>query len=149
MKTDISVRLTLYLFFAMTFCGFLYWFHSFSPTEGKISRYFQRVSMELLALFFSYTYLIGSMAVYFLLTYNLECFRPRFYYEAMMALNGVCLASLIKLFFAQGRPYQIFTDVIPYDCECDYGMPSGHCFTAAMMGVLFYFRLTEWLKGTW
>lgn len=113
--------------------------------ERKIAITLQKASLVPFANFMSDKFLIGSMAVYFFFTYNLESYRPRFYYEVLLALAGIAFIAILKLVFAQGRPYQRFLDVMPLACECDYGMPSGHSFTVVLMSYLIYYRCTEWL----
>ena len=124
------------------------WAESLSDLEKRVTLRFQTVSMVGFADFVSDRFLLGTMVVYFIITYNLESYRPRFYYEALVAMAGVALVSLLKLIFAQGRPYQRFNEVEALACECDYGMPSGHSFTSSMMVYLAVMRCSEWLWST-
>jgi membrane-associated phospholipid phosphatase len=145
MQKDRTLRYVAYFLYILTMAFFITYFKRISPSEISFTQWLQGASLQAIGLFFSYAFLIGLMALYFMLAYNLECYRPRFYYEAQITLNGLCIVCLLKLCFVQARPYQITLDVIALDCECDYGMPSGHAFAAAVMAVLYYNRVNEWI----
>jgi membrane-associated phospholipid phosphatase len=149
MQKDRTVRYVVYFLYILAMAFFVGYFNKFSPSEITFTKWLQGANLKILGLFFSYAFLIGSMGLYFLITFNLECYRPRFYYEALVTLKGLCIVSLLKLCFVQARPYQITLDVMALDCECDYGMPSGHAFAAAVMAVLFYNRIIEWISTNW
>lgn len=148
MQKDRTLRYVVYFLYALSLFFLIVYFKKISPTEIRFTRWLQGglgPSLRSVGVFISYPFLIGLMAVYFFFTYNLECFRPRFYYEALVTLNGMCMIAFLKLCILQARPYQISLDVQGLDCECDYGMPSGHSFTVGIMVLLCYYRLEEWL----
>ena len=87
--------------------------------------------------------LFSAVGGYFLWYFNTEAFRPRFFYELLYFISGVCLVSALKLLYAQPRPYMFNPAITPFECELDYGMPSGHSFTAAMISVLVWRRFRE------
>lgn len=91
-----------------------------------------------------------QMGVYFWLSYTFQNYRPRFYYEFIAFINGIALVALLKMFLREGRPYmQVWNSdkggVVAMECECDYGMPSGHALTIIMLAFLVYKRTEEHL----
>ena len=51
---------------------------------------------------------------------------------------SVGLVPFLKMVFKQERPYMIDEEIKTFDCECDYGYPSGHSFTAVSIAFIFY-----------
>lgn len=148
MEKDKSLRYTLYLLIITFILVVNLWTGWVFEMEKKVTMRLQHADLVKFANFVSDRFLIGSMVFYYIITYNLESFRPRFYFEALLGMAGIALISMLKLLFAQGRPYQKYLEIKPLACECDYGMPSGHSFTAAMVSFLFYTRCVEWLWKT-
>lgn len=102
------------------------------------------------ARFVSGPLLYTQMAAYFWLSYTFQNYRPRFYYEFIAFINGIAIAALLKMFLREGRPYMYppsseNVSVTPGECECDYGMPSGHALTIIMLSFLVYKRTEEYL----
>ena len=91
--------------------------------------------------FISYVVLFGCMGLFLLQIFYVSPHAV----ENASSLTFLCLTifinSALKLVFGEIRPYMLGIlkdlNVTMYDCETDFGMPSGHVF----FGVCFYYLL--------
>lgn len=84
--------------------------------------------LNLIAFFFSYPVLFGGLGLYIFYLVFASHDRIRAVYDTLFIIGGAGLVALLKLIFKEHRPYMDSDGPKCYDCECDYGYPSGHAF---------------------
>ena len=108
-----------------------------------ITKKFNNEDISLASEILSGPILFLVIGIYLILVFNMESFRPRVFYELLYVNMGVALISFLKIIFAQPRPHMHDETINAYECELDYGMPSGHAFTVVMISMLIYKRVRE------
>ena len=147
MRKENSLRTLIYISTVIAFIMDMIFYSALRNYEEEVSIKLQSIGYHTPTEVFTYPVFLTIFGAYFLLYYNIEPYRPRFYYEILWTAVGVGLNPAIKLIAAQVRPFMYTSKkVLPVNCECDYGMPSGHAMLAAILSVLIYKRFDEYLS---
>jgi membrane-associated phospholipid phosphatase len=147
MDKENPLRSIFYIVSILAFAVCWVWRNNFAEWEYTFTEKTQKWGLEYPSQIISYEGMTGALLGYALLVYNLEAYRPRVYFEILWAVVGLGLVPLMKMIVAAPRPYMVKPSISTWksDCECDYGMPSGHAFSATLLSVLIYKRVIEFI----
>jgi|SRR3990167_1739810 len=144
MRKESSVRTVFYILSVIMLGVYISIYSILKETEKKFSIKATSSDHYTFSKALSDVILYIAVLVYLTWTFITEAFRPRFHYELITFFCGLSIVPLMKLAISKGRPFMIWgQEVYCAECECDYGFPSGHTWTAAMLGVLLYKRCYE------
>lgn len=144
MRKESSVRTVFYIVSVIMLGVYLSIYSILKDIEKNISINASSKDHYAISKFVSDWFLHILVAGYLAWIFVTEAFRPRFHYELITFMCGLSVVPLFKLAASKGRPFMIWgQDVYCPECECDYGFPSGHTWTAVMIGALIYKRCYE------
>lgn len=110
------------------------------------------LNLPIYLLCFTVSYAILGVLVFVYLVHSviLHPNLPEFLTGVSYFCASICYNSVLKLILGEIRPYMLSLlnpkfAIIPYDCEVDFGMPSGHINFAVT--VYFLFRLSFFDPG--
>jgi membrane-associated phospholipid phosphatase len=85
------------------------------------------------------TELGGGMELYALVLYGLiwKHRQVAFYYLVIMSVNR-SMGGILKLSYANPRPYMLDSNIIPESCAKAFGNPSGHSAAASCIAVALF-----------
>lgn len=86
---------------------------------------------------------IPFMAVLFILLHPWRADKFRSYMQMILLLFNSYFFVVLKLAYADSRPYAQNKDIVAYECECTFGKPSGHAIMATTFSMLVAIQLTE------
>ena len=87
----------------------------------------------------------GLGAIIFLTVHTLD--RKDAFITAFAFCLSVTVTGILKLLFAEGRPYFLNDKIHPSSCGLEYGNPSGHtCVTTCVYTTLYFAVMVKKLK---